>query len=106
MEKTPFWQSRKFGYLLADVIAGLLALWVGVLIKDTELQRLILATWGLLQPMIWFVVWGITTEDKAAYAAGVHPKQLAMGDHINGDKTGDDAVSVLNVNEGGIVNVN
>lgn len=95
--KKPFYKSRKFGYLLGDAIAGLLTIWVTFLVTDEVTRNLIFATYAIIQPLIWFVVWGIATEDKAALLAGSHPSQLVHGDRLTGDKVGDDTVSMGDV---------
>lgn len=75
MEKKPIYLSRKFGIVLFDAIAGLLAIWVTYLVSDQDLAQHILATYGLVQPVVFALVYGIAKEDSAAIAAGTHPAQ-------------------------------
>ena len=95
--KNPFYKSRKFGYLLGDAVTGLAALWVAVLVEDSATAALVMSTYAIVQPVIWFVIWGIAKEDAAALSVGSHPSQMVRGDTMGGDKAGDDAVHIAHV---------
>ena len=69
-------KSRKFLILVLDAVFGLAALFAAFfLVEGTELKVLILAVFGILQPVFVGVINGITQEDAAAYAANIHPNQ-------------------------------
>ena len=72
-------QSRKFLIVLIDAIFGIGALAVGFFIAENiETQVFILAVFGVLQPVFVGAINGIATEDKAAYAVGIHPNQTGQ----------------------------
>ena len=72
-------QSRKFLLLIIDAVFGLAALAVGFfLAEDIETQIFIVAVFGILQPVFVGAINGITQEDAAAYAVGVHPNQTGQ----------------------------
>ena len=69
-------KSRKFLILLVDAAFGIAALLVGFfVVSSLEAQVLILAVFGILQPVFIGAINGIATEDAAAFAAGIHPNQ-------------------------------
>lgn len=70
--------------LIADAIAGLLLL----LIRPAGRWKL----YGRLQPAVVAAILAIAIEDYAALGAGAHPIQA--GDHLAGDKAGEDAVRI------------
>ncbi len=72
-------KSRKFLLLVLDAVFGIAALFAAFyLAEGTELKVLILAVFGILQPVFVGVINGITQEDAAAYAAGTHPAQVGF----------------------------
>ena len=67
-------QSRKFLILLVDAVFGIAALLVAFFVAvDLEAQVLILAVFGILQPVFIGAINAIANEDIAAYASGSHP---------------------------------
>ena len=68
--------SRKFLIVLFDAIFGLASLAVAFFLVDTvELQIFVAAIFATLQPVFVAAINGITQEDTAALAAGIHPNQ-------------------------------
>ena len=65
----PFYKSRKFLIAVVDMIAGLLALYVGQFLPEYE--DLILQTWGYAQPVVLVWIAAIAWEDTAAMKAGL-----------------------------------
>ena len=71
--------SRKFLIVLFDAIFGLASLAVAFFLVDTvELQIFVGAIFATLQPVFVAAINGITAEDTAAYANGIHPNQEGM----------------------------
>lgn len=56
--------SRKFWLAILDAVAAILGLWIGTLVDETT-AKLIMATWGALQPVFVTVIAAIAYEDKA-----------------------------------------
>ena len=72
--KKPFWKSRKFLIAIIDAFAGLLALYVTRFLQPDD-AKLVLQTYGLIQPVLLVWLGSIAAEDAAALKAGSHPSQ-------------------------------
>ena len=69
-------KSRKFLILSLDAVFGLAALFAAFFLAEgTELKVLILAVFGIQQPVFVGVINGITQEDASQIAAGTHPSK-------------------------------
>ena len=69
-------KSRKFLILLIDAAFGIAALCVGFfLAENLEAKVLILAVFGILQPVFVGAINAIAREDVAAFESGSHPNQ-------------------------------
>ncbi len=76
-------QSRKFLLVFIDAIFALASLAVAFFLVETiELQVFIAAIFATLQPVFVSAINGITQEDSAAFAAGIHPNQEGALQHM------------------------
>lgn len=66
--------SRKFNLLVLDTVVSAVILIGGWYLAPDDLEKVI-AVMGLLQPVFYAVINGITREDVAKLEAGVHVTQ-------------------------------
>lgn len=68
--------SRKLGILVADAVVAIISLSVQTFWPESQAGLFLLGVVGILQVPVYAYIKGITDEDVAAYAAGVHPRQV------------------------------
>ena len=88
--------SRKFQVMLVDIMVSILFLLIHRFMAPDDADfawKLVL----VIQPIFLMLAGGIAYEDGKSIAAGTHISQLVRGDHLAGDKVGQDSLDIENV---------